>query len=130
MSDDQCVLTETHAALGKARIRSLPVEATLAVDFFMSHGARNWPFLTFTTLPVAPAASSKSVWRQRKAGICRISTAFATSAHCSFSCVVTVADRKFPLIERHVWRQVLRRQDGEVGRKVLAGRQLCICRAA
>ena len=52
----------------------------------MSHGARNCPFLTLTTLPVAAAASSKSVCRHRKAGICSTSTACATSAHCVASC--------------------------------------------
>ena len=34
----------------------------------MSHGARNWPFLTLTTLPVAAAASNRSVCRHRNAG--------------------------------------------------------------
>ena len=48
----------------------------------MSQGARNCPFLTLTTLPVAAAASSRSVCRHRKAGICSTSTACATSAHC------------------------------------------------
>ena len=52
----------------------------------MSQGARNWPFLTLTARPVAPAASSRSVWRHRKAGICSTSTASATGAHCSASC--------------------------------------------
>ena len=41
----------------------------------MSHGARNWPFLTLTTRPVSAAATSRSVWRQRNAGICSTSTA-------------------------------------------------------
>ena len=61
----------------------MPVEAILAAAFFMSHGARNWPFLMLIGLPVAPAASSRSVWRHRKAGICRTSTTSATGAHCS-----------------------------------------------
>ena len=52
----------------------------------MSQGARNWPFLTLTTRPVAAAATSRSVWRQRKAGICRTSTTSATRAHCCASC--------------------------------------------
>ena len=64
----------------------MPVEATLAATFFMSQGARNWPFLMLTGLPVAPAASSRSVWRHRKAGICSTSTTSATGAHCSVSC--------------------------------------------
>ncbi len=47
----------------------------------MSHGARNCPFLTLTGLPVSAAAASRSVCRQRKAGICRTSTHSATAAH-------------------------------------------------
>ena len=38
----------------------------------------NWPFLTCTAAPVRAAASNRSVWRHRKAGICRTSTASAT----------------------------------------------------
>ena len=34
-------------------------------------------------LPVFAAATSRSVWRDRKAGICRMSTCGATIAHCS-----------------------------------------------
>src|ERR1700722_13413436 len=51
----------------------------------MSHGARNCPFLTLTTLPVAAAASNRSVCRHRNAGICSTSTACATSVHCAAS---------------------------------------------
>src|SRR3954471_2689431 len=58
------------------------LDTTLA----MSQGARNWPFLTLTTLPVAAAANRRSVCRHRNAGICRMSTACATSAHCVASC--------------------------------------------
>ena len=32
----------------------------------MSHGARNWPFFTLTTLPVFAAATSRSVCRRKK----------------------------------------------------------------
>ena len=65
---------------------SLPVQAILAATFAMSQGARNWPFFTLIGLPVSPAASSRSVWRHRKAGICRTSTACAAMAHCSAVC--------------------------------------------
>ncbi len=41
----------------------------------MSHGARNWPFFTLIARPVSPAATRRSVCRQRKAGICSTSTA-------------------------------------------------------
>src|SRR5258706_422122 len=37
----------------------------------MSGGATNWPFLTLMARPVSAAAMSRSVWRQRKAGIWR-----------------------------------------------------------
>ncbi|MNN88629.1 hypothetical protein D3C81_2063360 [compost metagenome] len=47
----------------------------------MSQGARNCPFLMLIALPVAAAASSRSVWRDRKAGICSTSTASATPSH-------------------------------------------------
>ena len=49
----------------------------------MSHGARNWPFFTLTARPVSPAATRRSVCRQRNAGICSTSTASAAGAHCS-----------------------------------------------
>ena len=52
----------------------------------MSHGARNCPFLTLTTRPVAAAATSRSVCRHRNAGICKTSTTSATRAHCCASC--------------------------------------------
>ena len=61
----------------------LPAPTTLAMTFFMSQGARNWPFLMLMARPVAAAASSRSVWRDRKAGICSTSTASATGAHCA-----------------------------------------------
>ena len=34
----------------------------------MSQGARNWPFLTLTALPVLAAAISRSVCRHKKGG--------------------------------------------------------------
>ena len=61
----------------------VPVLASLEATFFMSQGARNWPFLTLIALPVSAAASSRSVWRDRKAGIWSTSTASATGPHCS-----------------------------------------------
>src|SRR3982074_3220145 len=47
----------------------------------MSHGARTCPFFTLTILPVAAAATSRSVCRHRKAGICSTSTAYVNSQH-------------------------------------------------
>ena len=43
----------------------------------MSLGATNWPFLRFTPRPVRATASTRSVWRQRKAGIWMMSTTSA-----------------------------------------------------
>ena len=40
----------------------------------------------FTVRPVVAAAKSRSVWRQRKAGICSTSTAWAAARHWSLSC--------------------------------------------
>ena len=63
-----------------------PPDTSLPTTCRMSHGARNWPFFTLTARPVAAAASSKSVWRQRNAGICSTSTTSATVAAWSLSC--------------------------------------------
>ena len=52
----------------------------------MSHGARNCPFLTLIIFFVLEAAINKSVCLQRKAGICKTSTCFATIEHCSALC--------------------------------------------
>src|SRR5262249_3914442 len=62
------------------RIARLPTERTLSTMFFMSPGATNWPFLTFTGLPVFAAARMRSVWRHRKAGICSTSSTSAAGA--------------------------------------------------
>ena len=64
----------------------LPVEAIFSTACFMSPGATNWPFFTLTARPVLPAATSRSVWRQRKAGIWSTSQASATTAQCAGSC--------------------------------------------
>ncbi len=57
-----------------------------STTFFMSPGARNWPFLMFTGLPVAATAEMKSVWRQRNAGVCSTSTMAAAASISSSSC--------------------------------------------
>ena len=46
----------------------------------MSQGATNWPFLMLTARPVLPAATSRSVWRQRNAGIWSTSAASAATS--------------------------------------------------
>ena len=57
----------------------------LAITWRMSFGARNCPFLTLTTLPVRAAATMRSVWRERNAGIWMTSTTSATRSACEGS---------------------------------------------
>src|ERR1700761_5472203 len=82
---DTSVLYPNEAPRSVTSTLALPAPVILATTLAMSHGARNCPFLTLTTLPVAAAATSRSVCRDRNAGICRMSTACATSAHCEIS---------------------------------------------
>ncbi len=51
----------------------------------MSRGAMNCPFLMLTGLPVRAAATRRSVWRQRNAGIWSTSTTSAAMAACAGS---------------------------------------------
>jgi len=67
---DHVFVAEAGAALAQQDVCRLPAWLTLAATCFMSQGARNWPFLMLMARPVAAAASRRSVWRQRKAGIC------------------------------------------------------------
>ncbi len=64
----------------------LPTSKAFCTTFFMSHGARNWPFLMFTGLPARATFWMKSVWRARKAGVCSTSTTAATSFIGVYSC--------------------------------------------
>ncbi|MFM2187077.1 MAG: hypothetical protein RIR43_1649, partial [Pseudomonadota bacterium] len=57
-----------------------------SMTFFMSWGARNWPFLMFTGLPLCATVRMKSVCRHRKAGVCSTSTTAATSGTSSSVC--------------------------------------------
>lgn len=59
---------------------SLPLCRTFSTAKCIDSGARNCPFLMLTILPVCAAATSRSVWRHRNAGICRISTYSAAMA--------------------------------------------------
>ena len=59
-----------------------PLERHLSTTCLMSPGDRNCAFLTLMGFPVADAASSRSVWRQRKAGICSTSTTRAVGSAC------------------------------------------------
>ncbi len=56
---DQRVVAEGGAALGDEHVCVARAPVTLATTFFMSHGARNCPFFTLTTLPVFAAATSR-----------------------------------------------------------------------
>src|SRR5436190_13813733 len=67
------------------RIDRLPASASFATACRMSWGAMNCPFLMFTTLPVRAAATSRSVCRDRNAGICSTSATAATIAACAGS---------------------------------------------
>jgi len=53
-------------------------------DYIIAHLLTSLPiFLTLIIFFVLEAAINRSVCRQRKAGICKISTCFATIEHCS-----------------------------------------------
>jgi hypothetical protein len=73
--------------------RPAPNSDSLATTFFISHGAMNCPFFTFTTRPVRPHASSRSVWRARNAGTCSTSHTSATAAACPHSWTSVVTGR-------------------------------------
>ena len=69
------VLTDVHEAAQCA-------EVAQAVDVLQIPA-----FLSRQTDLLVAAANSRSVWRHRKAGICKTSTAWAASAHCAASCM-------------------------------------------
>ena len=75
--DDEVVVAEAEAALGDDDVASCRLPVTFSIACRMSSGARNCPFLMLTTRPVRAAATSRSVCRDRNAGICSTS---ATSA--------------------------------------------------
>ena len=64
---DQILVAERCAALGENQA-SFPVLVTFSTALAISHGERNCPFFKFTTRPVFPAATNKSVCRERNAG--------------------------------------------------------------
>ncbi len=71
----------------------------------MSQGAMNWPFLTLTILPVAAAATTRSVWRHRNAGICSTSaTAAAASTWATSWTSVRIGTRWRPRTEARISR--------------------------
>ena len=72
----QVAVAEEGAALGHRHLAAHRRCRTFSTAPAIPSGGIHWPFLTFTGLPVAPAATSRSVCRQRKAGI------WSTSATC------------------------------------------------
>ena len=69
---DEIVVAKCRAALGKEKhLRAERVQ--FLGDVAHIPGREELAFLTFTTRPVSAAARMRSVWRQRKAGICRTS---------------------------------------------------------
>ena len=50
-------------------LQAVEVELDPQETVIAEAGAMNWPFLMFTVLPVWAAATRRSVWRHRKAGI-------------------------------------------------------------
>ena len=59
-----------------------PAARHLSAELRMTEGAQNWPFLIWMTRPVRAAAATRSVWRQRKAGIWMMSATAATASAC------------------------------------------------
>ena len=80
--DHQILIAEGSAAFGQKNACRCPVSATFSTALAISHGERNCPFFRFTTRPVFPAATSRSVCRERNAGICSTSATSATGAAC------------------------------------------------
>ena len=82
--DDQVVITETDAALGDEH-RLVALGGDL-LDY-VPHVRRReeLPLLDVDGLARRAAATSRSVWRERKAGICRMSTTAAAGAACEGS---------------------------------------------
>ena len=72
--------------LSSGRPFSRAAARALSITFFMSCGARNWPFLMFTGRPLCATARMKSVCRHRKAGVCSTSTTAATAAISASLC--------------------------------------------
>ena len=85
----------------------------------MSQGARNWPFFTLIARPVRPAATSRSVWRQRKAGICSTSTASAAGAHWSGACTSVSVGR--PGLRAHLGEDAEALRHADAARRGGAG---------
>ena len=89
--DDEIAVAEERAALGDRDVGSALVDgreprAPSRRRRACPRDASTGPSSRSPALPVAPAATSRSVWRQRNAGICSTSTTSAAGAHCSGRC--------------------------------------------
>src|SRR2546425_5480838 len=58
------LLYPNEAPRSVRKMRRLPAASIFCTTLAMSHGARNCPFLTFTTRPVRAAATIRSVCRR------------------------------------------------------------------
>jgi hypothetical protein len=58
----------------------------LATTFFMSHGARNWPFLTFTGLPVFAGGDQQVGLAAEEGRDLQHVDRLRDRAHCALSC--------------------------------------------
>src|SRR5687768_947708 len=89
-----CVASKITGTLHASRIRLNPRMSTTRSPYPKNEPRSvtaisprpPFPRTLSTARPVAPAAFRRSVWRQRKAGICSTSTTSATTAHCSGRC--------------------------------------------
>ena len=66
--------------LSQTMTLGLPVLRIFSAEFLITLLAQNWPFLMLMMAPDFPAATSRSVWRQRKAGIWMMSATLATGS--------------------------------------------------
>mmetsp|Transcript_7298 Transcript_7298/g.11469 ORF Transcript_7298/g.11469 Transcript_7298/m.11469 type:complete len:232 (-) Transcript_7298:104-799(-) len=83
----------------------LPVPRILSAEFLITEAAQNWPFLMLITFPVFPAATRRSVWRQRKAGICMMSATCPTGSAWKHSWMsVTMGTSKVVLTAARILR--------------------------
>ena len=83
--DDQVAVAEEGAPLGHRHVGGARPRAPSRPRRAIASACIHCPFFTFTGLPVRPAASSRSVCRQRKAGIWSASTTSGAGAACAGS---------------------------------------------
>ena len=74
---------DTIASSVQQMFGTLLQRRSFSTMFFICGGLRNCGFLMLMTAPVRAIASTRSVWRARKAGIWMMSHTAATGAACS-----------------------------------------------